>query len=291
MKLLLISLASVSLMGYGGDALYWKPAETAAPFSKQDSSHSRQHEHGTSGRADTQKHGTHSMHGGKREGFALANVMSDQASVRLIHPDLSSEILSAERGNFKLPKAKTGGYYALVAEANVSGMEYSAIRYLSTMGKPSRVSPSKLTASYKSALEIVPDPLHREHDRYTASKTYRFVAHFGDTPLTNTPIVLETRNGTFETFITDSHGTVDITLPNDFRGIQPNRQDNKPSEFLLTLQHNADDRHYVTTLSMPYSVNPNDFWQSQQWGAGAVLIGFLGGLIMYRRHSSGVNHG
>lgn len=291
MKLLLISLASVSLMGYGGDALYWKPAETPALFSKRDSSHTRQHEHNASGHTNVQKHGTHGMHGTKREGFALANAVYNHASVRLIHPNLSSDILSAESENFQLPKAKTGGYYALVAEANISGMEYSAIRYLSTMGKPSHVSPSKLTALNKTALEIVPDPLHREHDRYTASKTYRFVAHFGNTPLTNTPIVLETRNGTFETFITDSHGIVDITLPNDFRGIQPNRRENKPSEFLLTLQHNADDRHYVTTLSMPYSVNPNDFWQSQQWGAGAVLIGFLGGLIMYRRHSSGVNHG
>lgn len=223
--------------------------------------------------------------------FALMNSDSN-ASARLVLPDLTEQNLTFKLNTVMLPKPKMGGYYAMVAEGNSTDTTFSAIRYLSLHGRPSKISPTKLTALPKADLEIVPDPLHREHDRYTASKTYRFVAMFEGKPLGNTSITLETRNTPAHTYTTDAEGVAEITLPNDFRNVKPDRRANKPSEFLITLRHVANGTHYVSTFTMPYSANPNDFWQSQEWGAGAIFIGFLGGLLIYRRQSAkGVTQG
>ncbi|WP_294895296.1 hypothetical protein, partial [Sulfuricurvum sp. RIFOXYD12_FULL_44_77] len=64
-----------------------------------------------------------------------------------------------------------------------------------------------------------------------------------------------------------------------------------PSEFLLSTQHRDGERLYKSTLTMPYSLNPNDYWQSQTYGAGAIFIGFIGGLLVYRRTKKGAKNG
>lgn len=223
--------------------------------------------------------------------FALMNLESN-SSASLIQPNLNKEPLEFKANTVMLPKPPMGGYYAMVAEVNTSEATYSAIRYLSLHGRPAGISPTKLTALPKTMLEIVPSPLHREHDRYTGSKSYRFIAMFEGKPLANTAIVLETHNSAPQTFTTDAKGVAEITLPNDFKNVTSDRRSNKPSEFLLTLRHDTEDKHYVTTFSMPYSANPNDFWQSQEWGAGAIFIGFFGGLLIYRRQNAkGVKRG
>lgn len=272
MKQLLLTLFSAAaLWGYGEGAIYWAPHAC------------------DEGKAVASKHGGHSM--GESAMFALMN-SEENSSARLVLPDLTEQNLTFKLNTVMLPKPKMGGYYAMVAEGNSTDSTFSAIRYVSLHGRPAGISPTKLTALPKTVLEIVPDPLHREHDRYTASKTYRFVAMFEGKPLGNTSITLETHNTPAQSLTTDENGVVKITLPNDFKNVTPDRRANKPSEFLITLRHDANGTHYVSTFTMPYSANPNDFWQSQEWGAGAIFIGFLGGLLIYRRQSAkGVTRG
>jgi hypothetical protein len=180
----------------------------------------------------------------------------------------------------------------MVAEGNGTNGIYSAIRYLSLQGRPSKISPTKLTALPKASLEIVPNPLHREHDRYTASKSYQFILRFHDKALANTTVSLETHNTPAQTVTTDAAGKFTITLPNDFKNVQIGRSENKPSEFLLSTQYRDGETLYQSSLTMPYSLNPNDYWQSQTYGAGAIFIGFLGGLFLYQRHKKqGVTRG
>ncbi len=269
-KLLLTLFSAATLWGYGEGAIYWTPHAC------------------DEGKATAKKHGGHGM--GESAMFALMN-SDTNASARLVLPDLSKQNLTFKLNTVMLPKPKMGGYYAMVAEGTSTDSTFSAIRYLSLHGRPAGISPTKLTALPKTALEIVPDPLHREHDRYTASKTYRFVARFEGKPLGNTSITLETHNTPAHTYTTDENGVAEITLPNDFSDVKPDRRANKPSEFLITLRHDAAGTHYVSTFTMPYSANPNDFWQSQEWGAGAIVIGFLGGLLIYRRTQKGAKHG
>lgn len=270
-KALLALLGAVTLWGYGDGAIYWTP-------------------HGCEeGKATASKHGGHGK--GESAMFALMNSEAN-ASAHLIRPDLSLKPLTFKANTLMLPKPSMGGYYAMVAESNETNGVFSAIRYLSLQGRPAKVSPTKLTALPKTALEIVPDPLHREHDRYTASKSYRFLLHFQGKPLINTAVTLETHDTPAQTYTTDQTGAFSITLPNDFKEVKVGRNENRPSEFLLTTEHRNGDTLYKSTLSMPYSLNPNDYWQSQSYGAGAIFIGFLGGLFLYRRHKKqGVSRG
>lgn len=270
-KIILVLFCAAALWGFGDGAIYWAP-------------------HGCdNGKATAAKHGSHGK--GESAMFALMN-QEGNASAHLILPDLSEKPLAFKAGTVTLPKPSMGGYYAMVAEGNEMNMTYSAVRYLSLQGRPSKLSPTKLTALTKGALEIVPDPLHREHDRYTATKAYRFILNFQGKALTNTPIVFETLNTPAQTYKTDAKGSFTITLPNDFKDVKVGRSENKPSEFLLTAHYSNGIKDYTSTLSMPYSLNPNDYWQSQPYGAAAIFIGFLGGLFLYRRHKNkGVTHG
>jgi hypothetical protein len=269
-KTLLFLLTAAALWGYGEGTLYWTP-------------------HGCDeGKSAASKHGGHGK--GESAMFALMN-MDGNGSAKLILPNLSEKTLNFTANTVMLPKPSMGGYYAMVAEDNDTDGVFSAVRYLSLQGRPSKVSPTKLTTLPKTALEIVPDPLHREHDRYTASKSYRFLLHFQGKPLTNTAVILETHNTPQQTYTTDQTGTFSITLPNDFKNVTVGRSENRPSEFLLTTEHRDGDTLYKSTLSMPYSLNPNDYWQSQPYGAGAIFIGFLGGMFLYRRTKKGIKHG
>jgi hypothetical protein len=269
-KTALMLFIAATLWGYGDGAIYWAP-------------------HGCDeGKATASKHGGH----GKGESAMFALMNSDvNASAHLIYPNLSENNLTLTLNTVMLPKPPMGGYYAMVAESTDTNGSYSAIRYLTLHGRPAKVSPTKLTALPKTTLEIIPDPLHREHDRYTASKSYRFLLHFQGKPLINTAVTLETHDTPAQTYTTDQTGVFLITLPNDFKNVQVGRSENKPSEFLLSTQHRDGGHLYKSTLTMSYSLNPNDYWQSQTYGTGAIFIGFLGGLFLYRRTKQGIKHG
>jgi hypothetical protein len=269
-KTTLMLFIAATLWGYGDGAIYWAP-------------------HGCDDGVKTaSKHGGHGK--GESAMFALMNTETN-AHAYLILPDLSEQNLTFKRNTLMLPKPSIGGYYAMVAKGYDMNETFSAIRYLSLQGRPAKVSPTLLTALPKSALEIVPDPLHREHDRYTASKSYRFLLHFQGKPLANTAVTLETHDTVAHTYTTDQAGAFSIALPNDFKNVKVGRSENKPSEFLLSTQHRFGEHLYKSTLSMPYSLNPNDFWQSQSYGAGAIFIGFLGGLFLYGRTKKGAKNG
>lgn len=259
-------LTAAALWGYGDGVIYWAPHVS----------------HGSE-----YSHGEHTKQGGheKRETTMLHAINSEgNSSVVLIKSDLSKEDLNLCNHTLNLPKASVGGYYALVLNHRTDNQIDSAIRYLSQQGRPSKISPTRLTALPKTDLEIVPNPMHREHDHYTASKTYRFLLAFKGTALPHLPVILETQNGSKNSFTTDGHGEVAITLPNDFKNVRVGKGDKKPSEFLLHAHYGERNILYSSALSMPYFVNPNDYWQSQTYGAGAIFIGFLGGLFLYRRN-------
>lgn len=267
--ILLPLLLAASLWGYGEGVVYWAPKEC---------------------KAHKPADGQHGGHGrGESSLFRAVNLESN-ASAILIKPDLFTETLPMSADSFTLPKPQMGGYYALVLTQRSANTLKSAIRYLPLQGRPVKISPTKLTAHPKADLEIVPDPLHREHDRYTASKAYRFVLMFHGKPLADTPISLETKNGTALSFKSGPEGSLKVTLPNDFSRVSVGRSENRPSEFLLSTAYSEGDTLYQSTLSMPYYVNPNDYWQSQRLGTGAIVLGFLGGLFLYRR-TKGAKHG
>jgi len=260
MRNILATLFAVSSICYGVNGIYWEPCEH----------HARQ--------SASKSPNAHSGHGGATM-LALNGAEDKNVTLSYLLPDLSVSTAEMKYGMIT-PKINMGGYYALTAVSkDVNGSDF-AIRYLSANGKPTKVSPVKLTEKQKNILEIVPNPLPREHDRYTASKDYQFTVFYDGKPLGNSDVLLNVGENT-TVIKAASNGKVGIPLPNNFSGVTPD--DRKSKEFVLLVSKTDGNMTHTASFSAPYYPNPNDWWQSQSLGFGGVVLGFLGGLALYMR--------
>ncbi|PIQ29929.1 MAG: hypothetical protein COW62_14220 [Zetaproteobacteria bacterium CG17_big_fil_post_rev_8_21_14_2_50_50_13] len=223
-------------------------------------------------------HGGHDRSAGK----AFVLVDGEGANLTLINPKLLEKPLASEGSSVTLKATGMGNYHALLARRSQAGLQESAIRYHYMNGKPSGTSPSLLIAHEKSALEIVPDPLAREHWRYYANTDARFIVRFQGKPLAGATVMMATTNGTTVGFMADADGNLSIPLPEDFAEVKAGRADNRPAEFVLTASHHDGDSRFVTTFSAAYHVNPEQ-WQSTGLGLATAGGGMLlGGVMIWR---------
>ncbi|MDX8401857.1 MAG: hypothetical protein R8K47_04430 [Mariprofundaceae bacterium] len=213
----------------------------------------------------------------------------DGASVRMVRPDLSKQPLRPEAdGRFVVRPTGIEFYHALVAEREHNGVHENAIRYFAMFGRPSGKSPSDLLAMPKAALEIVPDPLPREHWRYMAHHPARFRIRFQGRPLANAIVSLRTNHGTRLDAETDAGGIVEFLLPDDFPATKPGWRNNAPGEFVVQAAFESGGKRYASTLSAAYTVDPAH-WQSRSGGAAIAFAGGLAGLLIGLRRRSGKN--
>ncbi len=223
-------------------------------------------------------------HGGHgRASAALYLQDAAGATAALWPPTVQPRPLAlAADGKAALRPDGINNYRALAAVRRDSTLVESALRYqFSAGGKPSGHSPAELTAAQKLPLEIVPDPLPREHWRYTGGRQAVFRLRFDGAPLADSWVGLETSNGSRLQARSDAAGRVAFTLPDDFSQVQPGRNNNRPAEFTVRSGAVADGVLYRTNLSAAYYVNPSH-WQS---GGQALLVtglGFLAGLGLVR---------
>ncbi len=224
----------------------------------------------------------HGEHGSSREKGSLFQLVEGEgAQAMLWAPNLSQSALPLEAGKAKITSRGVDNYHALVALREEEGRVDGALRYAYLRGKPSGESPSRLTHATKLDLEIVPDPLPREHWRYQAQKPAHFLLRWQGEPLANQVVILTTQNGSQLTLLSDEQGTVSFSLPDDFPQVEAGRSNNRPAEFVLTTTHQIDGKEYQTTFSAPYHVSPRH-WQSNQLALWMVAGGFLGGLGLVR---------
>ena len=229
-------------------------------------------------------HAQHGGHGGAQK-FEIGGFDADATyEVRYITSTLEALALEPKNGIVTPPRTGLNNYHALVVNEKCGDVFSSSVRYIYGHGKPSKTSPTKLTHLQKSELEIVPSPLPREHDRYTASKSYDFLLRFKGKPLQNIPIILNTQNGSELHATSGKKGTFAITLPNDFKAVKEDRGANKPAEFFLKAAYTSEGMQYATTLAMPYHVNPNDYWRSEPLGALLIVVGMIAGWFIMRRY-------
>ena len=111
--------------------------------------------------------------------------IADDAQVVLWKPDLSTQPLEIQQGKVGLKGTGVDNYHAIVAERTEGKLTEVAIRYEYARGKPSGHSSTELTAADKSTLEIVPEPIPREHYRYHSDQTWDFIVRFQGLPLAN----------------------------------------------------------------------------------------------------------
>lgn len=186
--------------------------------------------------------------------------------------------------------AKIGNYHWVVAREESA----EAVKVASTawyFGNPGD-SPKELLKIVKHELEIVPEPLPREHGRYRESEKWRFLVRLNGAPLASQPLLLETEFGSRATFLTDASGIATVLFPRDFRPAQKAEGDHgghgrQMAKFVLSTEKEADGRRYLTAFNLTYAEDA-DRNKSLGWGAAFGLLGMLAATPLLRRRQNGL---
>ncbi len=212
--------------------------------------------------------------------LALSN--ADGAVITLWKPDLGKRELEPKMGMITLPPTGVDNYHAIVVERDWGSAVDAIVRYEYMRGKPSGESPVKLLSAVKTPVEIVPDPLPREHHRYYSRAEATFILRYKDQVLTNHPVMLQTGNGSSLNRVSDSQGRVVFQIPDDFSDVVPGERDRRGAELSVSTEYQADGVQYNSALTAEYRVSP-EHWQSKPWGVAVAGIGFVFGGFLTRR--------
>jgi hypothetical protein len=185
---------------------------------------------------------------------------------------------------------KLGNYYWVVAREEKDGRVgvASTAYYFSEPGP----APTELLKVRKSELEIIPQPLPREHGAYREAEKWRFLVRFNGQPLPHKPVKMETEFGTKTVFTSDAKGMVTVLFPYDFKPAAPEhgRGHHGPrrAKFVLAAEHDDQGRHYHTAFNYTYS--PDDERTRNLWaGVGFGVFGMLLATPLLRRKKVGGN--
>lgn len=233
--------------------------------------------------------GGHGHHASRGAAAALLGV-PEGASAVLWKPDLERQPLEVKGGGVGFPRTGMGDYHAIVAEWEGESAREARIRYLYMRGRPSGHSPGELLAEAKTELEIVPDPLPREHYRYNSADRWGFRVRFREAPLAGVPVWLETAHGSGLEARTDAEGRVAFELPDDFPSVTPGRRATPPAGYSLSVEHAGGRGRFHTVLLADYHAGPHH-WQSTGWGLGVLALGLVAGLAVSRIGSEQTHRG
>lgn len=180
---------------------------------------------------------------------------------------------------------KIGNYHWVIAREETPQM----VKVASTtwyFGNPG-ASPQALLQQPKHELEIVPQPLPREHASYREAEKWRFLVRFKGQPLANQPLTLETEFGSRSTVLTDATGFATVIFPRDFQPSSAGGYEGhgrRRAVFVLSTTVEADGRRYLTAFNHFYGQDP---WRQRSLGWGALfgLIGMLAATPLLRRHN------
>lgn len=217
---------------------------------------------------------------GDRQGapYCLANLRSEQVEVRNgaggFGPPASVPVVA---GGFKATAGKVGNYHWLQAgEVSPLGVvTASTVHYFANPGP----APTALLHLEKAELEVVPQPLPREHWRYRSGETWDFLIRFRGQPLANTGVRLETSGGTQQVFKTDDRGIVPVTFPADVAAAAPkgghDHGQGGQNRFVLAVGlTDSDGQYYLTGFNHVYGAAA-DAGRSLMVGLAFVALGGL----------------
>lgn len=182
-----------------------------------------------------------------------------------------------------------GNYHWLTArqESDNEVRVASSVWYFGNPG----VAPTELLKESRHELEIVPQPLPREHSSYRESEKWRFLVRWQGQPLANQPLTLETEFGSRSRYVTDAAGVATVLFPRDMappaegaagqEGHGPRR-----AKFVLATERTgeADGRRYLTAFNFTYSADP-DRERSLAWGAAFGALGMVAATPLLRRRA------
>lgn len=234
---------------------------------------------------------------GERSSALLKLQNITATSVTVFAPEGPNERLqvtypvAAEGAKIASATPQIGNYHWVVAREETP----EAVKVASTawyFNNPG-ASPKALLKAAKHELEIVPDPLPREHGSYRESEKWRFLVRFHGQPLANQPVTLETAFGSRSTFVTDAAGIATVLFPRDFKPAAAAENDSghapRRAAFVLSTAKEADGRKYLTAFNLTYGED-GERNRSLGWGAAFGLIGMLAATPLLRRKKGSTSH-
>ncbi|HEX8963214.1 MAG TPA: hypothetical protein VF801_09450 [Rhodocyclaceae bacterium] len=201
--------------------------------------------------------------------------------------DKRKAAVPVEDGGARIEPAapKLGNYHWVVARSETEGevRVASTAVYFSNPG----AAPTAMLAMPKHELEIVPQPLPREHGQYRESEKWDFLVRFNGAPLADQPVTLETQSGSRSSFVSDAQGRVVVLFPRDFKPAQPGRDGGREmgprrAGFVLAAEREADGKRYLTAFNYSYSPDA-DRDRSLAWGAAFGVLGMAAAVPLLRR--------
>ncbi|MCP3668836.1 MAG: hypothetical protein GY814_00045 [Gammaproteobacteria bacterium] len=204
---------------------------------------------------------------------------AEGATIKLWKPDLTTiplEQRHLKHGSITLPRTGMDNYHAIVAEKDWGNSKEAVIRYEYLRGRPSKHSPTILSATQKTTFEVVPAPIPRGHYHYYSNQEWSFQTRFKQHPIPNLPVVMETTNGSRVETISDNNGMVTIRIPDDFPNIIPGERDRRSADFSVSAKYQDNGITYNTMLSAEYRVD-QAHWKSLSWGFAVAGLGMIAG--------------
>lgn len=198
---------------------------------------------------------------------------------------------SAEGARIASASPKIGNYHWVTArEESTDTVKVASTAWF--FGNPGD-SPKDLLKTVKHELEIVPDPLPREHGNYRESEKWRFLLRFNGQPLAGQALTLETEFGSRSSFVSDAAGFATVLFPRDFKPVTAEggeRTGHGPrrAKFVLAAEKQVEGRRYLTAFNLSYGQD-GDRDKSLGWGATFGLIGMLAATPLLRRRKSEQN--
>ena len=220
--------------------------------------------------------------GGKA--FRLRGIAAEQ--VRVVAPDGGERAFPVENGMARIEAVSpmVGNYHWVIAREDREGLVNVATTAW-FVGNPGP-SPTRLLARSFNELEIVPEPLPREHGSYRESEKWRFAIRFHGQALAGQKLLLETENGSRINFETDAQGFATVLFPRDFSNALEGGDHGRPkAAFVLSTEHEDSGRHYATSFNLNYSPD-GDRGRSVAWGAFFGLAGMVCAVPLLRRRRS-----
>lgn len=155
--------------------------------------------------------------------------------------------------------------------------------YFANPGPP----PGGLLAESRQELEIIPEPLPREHGSYRESEKWRFRLRLNGQPLVRQVLNMETEFGSRLRFVSDAAGVVTVLFPRDFTPVDASNaaaggHRRQSAGFVLSTEAELDGRHYLTAFNLSYGPDA-DRQRSLGWGAAFGLLGMLAASPLLRR--------
>lgn len=218
-------------------------------------------------------------------GAAKVLVAHIAASRVTVHPPQGeSWAVPLEDGAGRFQARAAGNFHWVVAREERPGevLIATAAQYFTRPGP----APAALLSRPMAELEVIPDPIPREHAHYRSGERWPFLVRFRGEPLAGARIVLQTGYGSRITAVTDAQGRAVVAIPDDMPeavALSRNHHGRPPmAPMVLAVAHEAGGVRYLASFSDGY--RPAPFSDRSVWpGLAFMSVGMIAAAPLLRR--------